>query len=110
MALGRIKRNAVKVAMTTKRRDGTRGGLERGFNVKVYVGPHQGGGYYAEACIAKPKTSAKNMKDVYRHFAQTCAVGHPGGRTPQSAVAHALKDLAVQVAKRDKKKRPYGTS
>lgn len=93
MAYGRIIRNRKKVARAHKK-------AVRGPSVKTWLGRSTHGGYSAYACLGMGGAKSKPV----RH--ERCSKELSYGRTPQAAIAKALKSLSQVVAKRGRVKPP----
>lgn len=86
MALGRIKRSRSKVHRMLRAKTRT-----MKVSVQVYRHAGRGGNYAALACF----------RNKYAHIRTRKSCGLTSiGRTPQSAVAKALKSLSYTAAKR----------
>lgn len=92
MAFGRIKRSADKVSRSEQRESYK----VRGRNVRAMVRVYRmAGSYEAYACLGSSMKSRRTAHPTCSRFMT--------GRTPQSAVAKALKHLAITVARRGTK-------
>ena len=97
MALGRIKRNRRKAERAGQRESGSTwkdirpARHHRKIKVGVEVTREWTGRYHAKACIGGDRYAKKR----HAHCGFT-----KSGRTPQSAVAKALKSLSSTVARR----------
>lgn len=94
MALGRYKRNKGKIARANYR---TKGKAIRGPSINTWLGRTSGGHYTAYACIGMGSAKVKPAR--HGRCSRQLAVA----RTPQSAVAKALKSLSRVVARRGRK-------
>lgn len=91
MALGRYRRNRSKVARANYRKKGK---ATRGPSINTWVGRTSGGKYTAYACLGMGGAKVKKAGHG------RCSRYLQQGRTPQSAIAKALKSLSQVIARR----------
>lgn len=101
MALGRIKRDKRKVAVAAQR--STRPLTDaRTLSIKVQVSRMTWGRYTALACLGSPPKTKLKMGPQHAVFRARCGLPKYA-RTPQSAIALAVKSLSRTLAKRGRK-------
>jgi hypothetical protein len=92
MALGRIKRTGAAIKKASK-------GAKRGPSIQTWLGRSSSGRYSAYACLGMGSAKSKPA----RH--ERCSRGVSVGRTPQAALAKAVKSLSQVMARRGKRGR-----
>ncbi len=90
MSFSRIRRNKSKVAKATH-------AAKRGPTISTWLGRGSTGVYSAYACVGMGSAKTKPLRHA------RCSRGLQHGRTPQAALAKALKSLSQVVARRGRK-------
>lgn len=94
MALGRIKRSKAK-------RERARESYHRGPTIVTMVERDGGGDYWASACLGSRRLVSGRGSTPAQIKAGVCAMSF--GRTPQAAIAKAVKKISGRIARRGRR-------